>query len=59
MRKTQKFLIFIVAILCAKNSFAVPSFKQSRSSGIASVLKADQIDADKEANVMVAKGNAE
>jgi len=59
MRKTQKFLIFIVAILCAKNSFAVPSFKQSRSSGIASVLKADQIDADKEANVLVAKGNAE
>jgi len=59
MRKTQKFLIFTAAFLFAQNSFAIPSFKQSKSSGVASVLKADQIDADKESNVLVAKGNAE
>ncbi len=57
--KLQYCAAFLFLILIAKNSFAIPAFKQNKSSGIASVLKADQVDADRNENVLIAKGNAE
>lgn len=57
--KLKYFVAFLLVTFITKNSFALPAFKQSKSSGVSSVLKADQVDADRNENVLIAKGHAE
>jgi LPS-assembly protein len=53
--------IILSAILTfySTSSFALPSFKQSKTSGVPAVLKADRIDSDRVNNVLIASGNVE
>jgi LPS-assembly protein len=59
LRKSQKIFTFFALIFFAENSFALPSLKKEKSLGTPSVLRADQIDADKAENILIAKGHAE
>lgn len=52
-------LPFFAAVFFVESSWAFPSLKKSKESALPTVLKADQIDGDRIANVFTATGNVE
>ena len=53
-------LLILGTIFFAKNSYATPSFKKSNDQkDLPTVLKADEVDGDKIANILTATGDAE
>jgi LPS-assembly protein len=58
-RRLQILFVVLPLLLQSQASFALPSFKTSKSSGGSAVLKADEIDGDKVTNTLIAHGNVE
>jgi LPS-assembly protein len=59
LRRVAKFLLFFVAVFFIKNSWALQFSKKTEQESIPAILKADQINGDKNTNVLTADGNVE